>query len=317
MPELIRIWWSNVVLCSPIYRNTKKVLYFALKALHFIIGAVQAGLFALVVENTLIKTNYFKENELSVILSSFEERKCLIIIFILLTILLYIVDKAIRERNRIKDRINLLNLTLRWVYEDLGFDKFENEKKLDYDLRCTLWSPIKYSKDPKNMVIEQIADYCPSVSHSLSIHGNKVYKSNGRRRKVTRIDKNGELLQVGLVGKTVFFALNNRKPAQQVGYIEEGADFIEEMENVWHFSPYEAKRLTNDRRSYYCYPIMPRTCDDILALLYIDSKHPNAFTNEEGKDILIDQEVLNRYIIRISKLVQKDQNLNLSLSEGD
>lgn len=317
MHENIRTWWSDVVLCTPIYRIIKKGLYSIFKILLFFFELICVGALAHIIENVFNLTSKSREFELSNFLLFLDEKKYIITVFIVLAVILYVSKKSIRERNILKDRINLLNLTLRWFFEDLGFDEFENEKKIDYELRCTIWSPIRYSNDPKNMVIEQVADYCPSVSNSPFIHGNRVYKTNGRRRKVARVDKNGELLPVGLVGKTVLFALNNYRPTPQVGYIEKDADFVKEMEDQWNFLPYEAKKLTNDRRSYYCYPIMPRTCDDILALLYIDSKKLNAFTNEAGKDVLLNEDVINRYIIRISKLFQKDQNLNLGSSEGE
>jgi len=315
--EVIKIWWNYKISCLPIYQFIKKVIYFIFKhlqsAIKILIGAISGH----ILQTYLNKIDELEEFEFSVISSFLSEKIIYFFVLMALIAILIYLNRVKKERNQIVDRINLLNLSLRWFFEDLGFDEFPIEKKTEYDLRCTLWSPVRYSNDSRKMVIEQIADYYPFVSISPSIHGNKVYKSNGRRRKVTRIDKNGDLLPVGLVGKTVFDALSNHEPAPQVGYVEQEADFIKEMVDVWKFLPYEAKKLTDDRRSYYCYPIMTQTYDDILALLYIDSKKPHAFTDESGKDVMLDRKILNRYIIRISKLVQKDQKLSLGSSESE
>ena len=317
LPELIGIWWSNVVLCSPIFRILKRVLYFLLKAFQFTLDALHAVIAGLIINNVFDELATTEEIDLSVFDSFLGDNKDYIIGFIILSIVLLIISKIKRKRNKLRDRLVLLNLTLRWLYEDLGFDKFDDRKKRRYDLRCTIWSPIRSSNDYKNMVIEQVADYCPNLSNSPSIHGNKVYKSNGRRRKIGRTDKLDGFIPIGLVGKTVMLALNNKQPKPQFLSLEKNADFIKEMVDVWHFLPYEAKKLTTDRRSYYCYPIMPQTRDDILALLYIDSKQPNAFKIKAGRETILEQEVIDRYIIRIAKLVEKDHNLILSSSESE
>ena len=276
-------------------------------------GAVTAQIF----KNFFEAIESHANPELPVFPSFLRENKCYIIGIFVLSLALFLIWLTKREISKRKNKLILSNLTLRWLFEDLDLDKMDEKKRIDYDYRCTIWTPVRSSDDYKKMVIEQVADYCPNVSNSTSIHGNKVYKSNGRRRKVGRVDKNGEFIPIGLVGETVRFALNNHKPEPKVVNINGDVDFINEMINKWNFLPYEAKKLTNDRRSYYCYPIMPRTCDDILALLYIDSKQPNAFTNKAGRDTLIKQKVIDRYIIRIAKLVEKDHKLILISSEGE
>lgn len=316
-PEKIGVWWSNVVLCSPFYQKGKRLLYWLIKlvqiALNIVHGAVIGQIFKKFFETIEVSADPWFH-----ILPIFlRENKRYIVLLFVSSVILIVLWLTKREFSRRKNKLALSNLILRWLFEDLGFNRLDEEKQRKYDFRCTLWSPVDYSNDLKKMVITQIADYCPNVSNSPSIHGNKVYKSSGRRRKVGRIDKNGEFVPIGLVGETIRFALNNHKPEPKIVHINDNVDFINEMVNKWNFLPYEAKKLTNDRRSYYCYPIMPRTCDDILALLYIDSKQPDAFTNKAGRDTMIRQKVIDRYIIRIAKLVEKKRKVNHSSNEGE
>jgi hypothetical protein len=204
----------------------------------------------------------------------------LIALFTLLAYFVYRSAAHSRDRAKIKAQ---LNLALRMFYDLMEFDQNEDETRI----RCTLWAPVHFfdlaERIPRlnEIVMYQVVDYYPSGARTESKAAGRHY---GEANRVFRTGKKAgdEIKCVGIVGLTVFDTIIDRKPDVHIETIPRDVTFIKYMTENWNFSEKQARKLTQDRRSYMCIPFMNRANSELLGLLYCDSRSDSLFTEEVG-----------------------------------
>lgn len=216
---------------------------------------------------------------------------------ILLTLVIYLI--LIRISKRVKNyemRLDQLYLALKWMYEDLQLDKNGNS-----DIRCTLWTPVDSTKSFEKVRLKQIVNYVPKVSR-LTYTSNKYRKNkcSGRIRRIARLDKvsisEDNYQSIGLVGKCYVDSKREQEAKMQIEQIGDGENFVDYMVENWNFLPFEATRLTQDRRSYLSVALMNSSKSDILGILFFDSSSQYTFNKHIGNKI-------QKYLPRIAKLL--------------
>lgn len=217
----------------------------------------------------------------------------------ILFLILYILAK-IYESNRLDyyGHSRYIYNAIEWMHKDLGFDKIK-----DADIRCTLWTP-KFSTKPimrhnfDKIRLKQIVNYVPDVSNINS--ENKSHRKNrcsGRIRRIARKIKGtmNDYESIGLVGECLILSLEDRELKICYENLGENESFLEYMVERWNFLPFEAKRLTQDRRSYMACSLMDSATTDILGILFFDSRLENTFKDKEKS--------IQKYLPRIAKLL--------------
>ena len=191
--------------------------------------------------------------------------------------ILYLIRRTFNHKAR---RTKQLQDALEWFSEDMGF-----HKNPDHDVRCTIWAPVGRPKADSTVRMRQLVNYEPRVSPVG--HGNTArYKRNGARGRITRVSrhKDGYESPIGILGKTALLCINNNDPVTFIETIDDGVDFQERMIDNWNFSPREAKELSQDRRSYLTISLMDHNRSALLAVLYCDSRNPEALTEDVGNE---------------------------------
>jgi hypothetical protein len=195
---------------------------------------------------------------------------------------LYLWSLFLQVHKKDRDiRRETLSVVLYWLYSDSGLG--ENPEA---DIRCTLWTPRKSDTKPEMLRLEQVVDYEPRMSQRTKTKRNKYrkHKEYGRTMRVARM-KGDEVQSIGLIGKCVIDSFQNRKPSIIVERLDEDVDFVDEMTNGWNFTKAEAKRLTQDRRSYIAMALMDTWGTDLLAILYLDSRLPDSLSRELAMEV--------------------------------
>lgn len=170
-------------------------------------------------------------------------------------------------RQRTQDRKAAYDALKRFTKE-MGFDAAP-----DHDIRCTLWCPTKKKdRQGRPVELEQWTDYVP-LERAAQPDVVGRYRDNakaGRRRAISRAIPGG-VETIGLLGHCAYECVKNRRPATKVDYVPEGADLVDYLVDVWHFDRHYAQKLTPDRRSFMCLPLMDAGYTELLGIIYCDS----------------------------------------------
>ena len=178
-----------------------------------------------------------------------------------------------------------------WMYQDLGF--YNNKEA---DIRCTLWTPKKSTSNYEKLRLIQLVDYVPDLE--ISSNRQNVFRRNmsrGRVRMVAR-KKNKDIEPIGIVGKCAVESIRDNNAYILMENISDDKNFIDRMINIWHFTKTEAKKLTQDRKSYICISLMTSNHKDLLGLIYMDSNQENIFNDKIVNEI-------QEYLPRISEVL--------------
>ena len=184
---------------------------------------------------------------------------------------------------------------LKWLYEDIGFN---NQYWTKYDIRCTIWTPIKSNTELEKMRILQLTDYVPSYSNrddETSYDEIRKNKSKGRIRKVVRKQKN-VLKPIGIIGKCITESISSREGKIVTAEIPVGNSTISFLKTKMNYSESEAKRITGDRKSYCGFTLMNDAQTDILGVLYLDSNSNNVFSESVIQRV-------EKYLPRIARIL--------------
>lgn len=189
--------------------------------------------------------------------------------------ILYIVRRSAHHRAR---RTKQLQDALEWFSEDMGFH--ENP---EHDVRCTIWAPAGRPNPRSTIRMRQLVYYEPRMS-AVANGDSPRYKRNGLPGRIMRVSRNkgGFELPIGILGKTAFDSIYNKKAETNVENIPDGVNFQERMIDNWNFSALEAKELSQDRRSYLTISLTDQNRSTLLAVVYCDSRDPTALTEKIG-----------------------------------
>ena len=181
-------------------------------------------------------------------------------------IFIYAIGFIWKVRKNYRDcSIKRIEDSIRGIFEDLQINGSLNLS----DIRCTVWTPLNSKKDLKKMEIIQLIDYYPTISGSEFIQN---YSRKGRVMKVAR-KREGKLVPIGVVGMCIFESLKSTSRATEPHAIIKNISrgYLKRFLRRQNFTEPEIKKLTPNRLSYACFPIMNHDKMDILALLYFDS----------------------------------------------
>jgi hypothetical protein len=161
---------------------------------------------------------------------------------------------------------------LKRFHTGMGFDAAP-----EHDIRCTLWCPTR-RKDRlgRPVELEQWTDYVPA-ERPQGAGAVGVYRDNakaGRRRPIFRRVPGG-VETIGLMGHCAYECIKNRRPAAKMDYVPDGMDLVTYLVDVWHFDRHYAERLTPDRRSFLCLPLMDAGYTELLGIVFCDSSSPS------------------------------------------
>ena len=201
-------------------------------------------------------------------------------------IVLIVISTAIwvlgtRWRLDVKDNTfhtKIINLALKRLYKDLGFlgDK-------DRDVRCTIWTPIDSKTHIEKMKLLQVVDYYPRIQKD---HGsNTEFRKNhlkGRVRKAMRKvpGTKEKHWTFGLIGLCACESVENGKMFKYSLDLKETDDIVTILTGDWHYNKAEARRATQDRKSYLVISLMNAEESDLLGISLMDASKPGVFTGD-------------------------------------
>jgi hypothetical protein len=120
-----------------------------------------------------------------------------------------------------------------WMCDDI-FTKGEIESTI----RCTVWVPIKPIAGRPISRLIQACNYYPNLS---KISNQNSFRPNGRKFRTYKITKKNN--PIGILGFTALACQNNEEKICSER-LAANTNFVEYMIKKWHFSQFNAKRLT-------------------------------------------------------------------------
>ena len=185
-----------------------------------------------------------------------------------------------RYSNHATLKSNELYDSLVWFCEDILGTRIDKRK----DIRCTIWIPIGKQNRKKPIRLVQVIPYFPKTSTLYDDKGNPTGSSrvNGKAFRSFKVSKrkNSGVDAIGILGRTAINATSGDKPTVGKEFFDSQTDFIAHMLSNWNFTEFQAKKLTPDRKSYLCFPIIDNQKRELLGILYFDSCKTMAFNDD-------------------------------------
>ena len=190
---------------------------------------------------------------------------------ILLIVGIWIVGYVLLRFYNHKDKKSKeLHNVLKWLCESL-----DTQQDTDKDIRCTIWIPVGRMSQGSPVRLLQAVDYFPKHS---PLPDRRNFHKNGNRFRVFKVatKEDSTLKPIGVLGKAAFDSIIRSEPNIYHESFTSQKPFIEHMVNNWNFTRFQAERLTQDRKSYLCFAMTNRDRNELLGIIYFDSRQTHA-----------------------------------------
>jgi hypothetical protein len=157
-----------------------------------------------------------------------------------------------------------LKAALESIHENLSFPA-------DANVRCTIHVKSRRLTDRKEVFLKQILNYVPTGGGK----GRKFHSAKGIIGKCFR--------ERGIC----FEVMDENKP---------DFNFVKKMVSVWGYTEQEAGARDTSRRSYMCLPILDPDEEEVVGVLYFDSRKMDTFSPDIAQNA-------ERFLTMISRLL--------------
>ncbi len=182
-----------------------------------------------------------------------------------------------------------------WFCEDIYTRK--DKKK---DIRCTIWVPLGEQSQNAPIRLVQVVSYFPLTSTLFDDTDKRTgnIRKNGRPFRTYKVSRrhNTEYSPIGILGRTALRAVSGEEPIVIKEQFSKSTNFIDHMMNYWNFTEFQAERLTPDRKSYLCLPMVDNKNRELLGILYFDSRKTRTFDNKFVRRV-------ERYLPRFASII--------------
>jgi hypothetical protein len=184
-----------------------------------------------------------------------------------------------RYANHADLKSNELYDALTWFCQDILGTRNDKRK----DIRCIILVPLGSQSRKRPIRLVQVTPYFPKTSTLFDDNGvpTGVSRTNGKPFRSFRIAKrnNNGFSPIGIIGRTAMNALSGDIPTVEKEFFDSRTDFINHMVNNWNFTEFQARKLTTDRKSYLCFPMVDKNRKELLGILCFDSCKTKAFND--------------------------------------
>lgn len=196
-----------------------------------------------------------------------------------------VASNSIAQRSRVQSM-------LEWFYEDMKFSESSR-------VRCTVWVPLKLKQDAIPVMLTQLVDYVPM--RKVTQLGNSAavtkYGRAGRPFCISR-PKGKDTLLVGVMGRSIVDSLSAKKPKIHSTSVPPGMSLVTFLTEQYNFTKRHAERMTPDRKSFVCLPILTSDGEELICVVYLDASAENAFTPKMLQDA-------QKFLPRIARTMSK------------
>lgn len=171
---------------------------------------------------------------------------------------------------------------IRYICEGLAINE-----NAEADIRCTVWlfpqNEIKTDKDTGEYLtparIVQWADYYPQRS-PYKKDGRTYRRVNPKAGRIFRLyrGKRNQLF-VGILGETVSQGMEKGEYTVVKNNLPENCELWEYLSTEFNFRRWHAKKVTADRKSFFCIALIEKETKKPLGVVYFDSRNVSIFTD--------------------------------------
>ncbi len=183
-------------------------------------------------------------------------------------------------------RSNELRNVLKWLCESLNIGQ-----DVEKDIRCTIWIPVGRISKEAPIYLLQAVDYYPRHSRLID---RKNFRRNGRRFRMFKVASKEEstLKPIGILGRVTIDSITKAGPNIYHEAFTSQKRFVDHMVNNWNFTQFQAERLTKDRKSYLCFAMTDRSKNELLGIIYFDSRQTHALDENSSNIIPLTEAML-------------------------